>query len=165
MINPEDFCRIESADRGRVRAESMVKGTDKIIAVLLAEVQNPALLEYNIPEVENIILICKKHIDDISYIFKLELTEEQRKEDPKVTVQPADRGLKINTVEYMFHITPEMTQHILPGKYWYSIHFRKNGQDIQFKANILTIEPNIIDSPGGQFVNSEVLPNLDEYEF
>lgn len=154
---------ILSADRGRVRAETMTKGTDKYMGILIAKSSNGFTLDDDVPQLDNIKLVCKKHVDDTNYMFKLDFIEEQGKENPKVTAVPHKR-MKGTSV-YTFHITPDMTQDIIPGKYWYGISFITNGAINSFGSNVLTIEPNITDDSGGQYVQFEEGIDGNLYEF
>lgn len=157
---------IVSADRGRVRAETMVKGTDKLIPVLVAKSSNGITLDDGAPQLDNITLVCKKHPDDARYIFKLDFLEEQQKENPQVTIQPyrGREGIK-GAFAYVFHITPDMTKYVVPNKYWYGISYIINGAKISFRANVLTIEPDITDDSGGQYFQIEEGIDGNLYEF
>lgn len=154
---------IVSADRGRVRAETMVKRTDKLIPVLVAKSSNGITLDDDVPQLDNITLVCKKHLDDARYIFKLDFLEEQQKENPQVTIQ-SYKGMR-GAFAYVFHITPDMTKYVVPGKYWYGISCIINGAKISLRGNVLTIEPDITDDSGGQYFQIEEGLDGNLYEF
>ena len=149
-----------SIDYGRVRPEIMVRGTEKYMAVELARRIDFVRIAHDLPKVDNITLVCAKHVDDKNYIFKLSLLDDDGEETGDVSITE-----HLKKIIYTFHITPELTRNLEPGNYQYGISFIMNGDKKEFSANVLKIEESITDTSGGKIISSDADVYGENYIF
>lgn len=138
------------------------KGSDNIYSVALGDCGSSCLVNFIAKEVDNMTVVCKKHIEDSTYVFQLDLREELEKEQPKI--QKVLNPMPGYVCVYYIHITPDMLARVNPGKYWWSIRIEKNGTRKVLGSNVFTILPDGTDTSGGQFFSSELLKNIDDEE-
>ncbi len=148
---------------GIVPPLTVTKGSDNIFNVDIMECDPGCLtLNYIVKQVDNLVVSCKQHMDDTSYVFKLSLREEHEKPQPKI--------LKIEhpTVDiscsYCIYMDRDVLKNVNPGKYWWGIGIEVNGSKQVFSPNVLTINADITDVSGGQIINATPLINIDDVE-
>ena len=149
--------------KNKVPSLAVTKGSSNIFNVNILDCAPGCLLQYIVKRVDNLTVVCKQHIDDSRYVFKIDLQEETQKQQPKI--QMTDHPSADIACIYHIRMDSDVLRNVNPGKYWWTIRVEVNGDKQVFIPNVLTVYADLTDTSGGQIINSTPLINIDDIKF